>query len=224
MTPLFLERPANRPLAALFIGAHSDDIEIGCGATLLRFREELRGAKVYWLVLSADGQRAAEARASAADFLATVENPTIELLEHRNGHFPAHFSAIKESFERLKDRISPDVIFTHHTKDLHQDHRVAGELTWNTFRNHLILEYEIPKFDGGLGDPNVFVPVDRALSIEKSRLLMTHFRSQSAKHWFTPELFTGFMRLRGVEGCAPGGYAEAFHCRKLTLGLRAGVA
>ena len=218
MITLSPEFSADRPTRILLLGAHSDDIEIGCGATLLRLCSELRQASFLWVVFGATGNRAEEARASARDFLSDAHESSVEVFGHQDGHFPTQFSAIKQRFEALKTEFSPDLIFTHHGEDRHQDHRVVSELTWNTFRNHLILEFEVPKYDGGLGDPNVFVPVSKALRDAKVGLLMKHFRSQAAKQWFEPELFNGLMRLRGLEGASPDGYAEAFHCRKLTLG------
>lgn len=215
--PIFPSFASGRPPKILLLGAHSDDIEIGCGATILRLRSELPTLSIHWLVLSANGVRADEAGASARDFLSGVADPVVEVFDHRDGHFPAQFSEIKQRFEELKGRFAPDVIFTHERDDRHQDHRVVNELTWNTFRNHLIFEYEIPKFDGGLGNPSVFVPVEKALCDEKIALLLKNFRSQAAKQWFDPELFRGLMRLRGLEGAAPSGYAEAFHCRKWKL-------
>jgi LmbE family N-acetylglucosaminyl deacetylase len=141
----------------------------------------------------------------------------VDIFDFRDGFFPSNTSAIKDSFETLKGEIEPDVIFTHHGADRHQDHRVIAELTWNTFRNNLVLEYEIPKYDGGLGDPSVFVGVDKPTCDAKVAHLLKHFPSQRQRRWFHPELFVGLMRLRGLEGGAPQGYAEAFHCRKLTL-------
>lgn len=217
MIPLFPSFVSGRPAKILLIGAHSDDIEIGCGATILRLRNEIPALTIHWLVLGAGGVRRDEALASAGDFLAGIAEPVVEVFDHRDGHFPAEFSEIKQRFEELKTRIVPDVIFTHEREDRHQDHRVVNELTWNTFRNHLIFEYEIPKFDGGLGNPNMFVPVDKAQCDEKVALVLKNFRSQSAKQWFDPELFKGLMRLRGLEGAAPSGYAEAYHCRKWSL-------
>ena len=183
---------------------------------MLRLGAERDDVDIHWVVFSADGPRADEARGSAGAFLEPFPDPRVrvEVLEFRNAFFPQAFGEIKEFFEGLKRRCAPDVIFTHHKNDLHQDHRIVAELTWNTFRDHMILEYEIPKYDGGLRDPNVFVPLSRELAERKSELLLHHFRSQSSKHWFTRELFMGLMRLRGLEGCCPGDHAEAFHCRK----------
>lgn len=202
----------------LFIGAHCDDIEIGCGGTVLELLRQYPNAKVHWVVLSSGKARAREAQRAARLMLKGVRNATIIIKEFRESFFPSEAPKIKEFFEELKASMKPDVIFTHLRDDLHQDHRVVGELTWNTFRNHLILEYEIPKYDGGLGSPSVFVPLAPATARRKVALLMKVFITQLDKHWFTPETFQGLMRLRGIECNAPGGFAEAFYSRKLVLG------
>jgi LmbE family N-acetylglucosaminyl deacetylase len=199
----------------LAIGSHADDIEIGCGGTLLRLARSRPALWVTWVVLSATGERAEEARASAEAFLAPCARREVVVHEFRDGFLPYHGGAVKEMFEGLK-RVEPDLILTHSRDDLHQDHRLVGELTWNTWRDHLILEYEIPKYDGDLGSPNVFVALDGEVVDEKLRLLDRHYVSQRGKHWFDAEVFRGLMRLRGME-CASR-YAEAFFCRKLVLG------
>lgn len=198
----------------LAIGAHSDDIEIGAGATILRLIRENPAARVVWVVLAAAGQRGAEARASAEAFLAGAGGATIVLESFQDSYFPRDWAAIKDVFEGLKAH-APDLILTHYGKDLHQDHRLVAEFTWNAFRDHLILEYEIPKYDGGLGSPNVFVPASVADADRKIALLMRHFPSQAQKHWFEDLTFRGLMRLRGLECCAPEGLAEGFYARKL---------
>ena len=198
----------------LAIGAHSDDIEIGAGATILRLIRENPAARVVWVVLAAAGQRGAEARASAEAFLAGAGGSTIVLESFQDSYFPRDWTAIKGVFEGLKAH-APDLILTHYGKDLHQDHRLVADLTWNAFRDHLILEYEIPKYDGGLGSPNVFVPASVADADRKIELLMRHFPSQAQKHWFEDLTFRGLMRLRGLECCAPEGLAEGFYARKL---------
>jgi len=202
------------PRNVLVIGCHPDDIEIGCGGTILSLTRSHDNLAVTWVVLSASGARADEARASASDFLAHVGSADVRLHEFRDGFLPHEGAAVKDAFESLKS-IEPDLVFTHTRFDLHQDHRFACELAWNTFRNHLILEFEIPKYDGDLGSPNVFVPLDDALVDEKIRLLRAHHATQSEKHWFDDELFRGMMRLRGMESATR--YAEAFTCRKLAL-------
>lgn len=219
MLTLAPTRSRGERLELLFLGAHSDDIEIGCGATVLQLGAELGDAAVHWVVFSAEGSRAEEARESAQAFLSEFRQSriTVEVLNFRNAFFPCCWQEIKEFFEHLKSRCAPDLIFTHHKEDLHQDHRILAELTWNTFRDHLILEYEVPKYDGGLGSPNLFVPLTRDLCDRKVDILLGQFHSQKSKKWFTRELFMGLMRLRGLEGCSPGDYAEAFHCRKSAL-------
>jgi LmbE family N-acetylglucosaminyl deacetylase len=205
--------PLERILA---IGAHADDIEIGCGATLLSLTRRHPGLHVTWLVLAATDERAEEARASAAAFLVAAETVDLRIHALRDGFFPYGPEA-KEIFEELKLRVDPQLVLTHARDDLHQDHRVACELTWNTFRDHVILEYEVPKFDGDLGRPNVYAELSEEVAREKVELLQCHFASQSGKHWFAAETFLSLMRLRGMEARSPGRYAEAFFGRKLVL-------
>ncbi len=213
---LSVGRPGGSPAHLLFLGAHSDDIELGCGAAVLTLLARHPGSRVTWVVFSAIGERATEARASAVDFLKDAGARDVRTLEFAESVFPYNGSAIKSTFETLKAS-APDIIFTHYRHDLHQDHRLLAELTWNTFRNHLILEYEIPKYDGDLGQPGVFVPLKREVARRKCELIERHFVSQSSRQWFDPELFMGLMRIRGMECCAPAGYAEAFHVRKLVI-------
>jgi LmbE family N-acetylglucosaminyl deacetylase len=206
--------PAEPLRRVLAIGCHADDIEIGCGGTLLSLGRANAELEVDWVVLASPGSRADEARASAADFLAGCAVARVQVHEFRDGFLPYVGSEVKDVFEELKGRVDPQIVFTHSHYDLHQDHRLACELTWNTFRNHLILEYEIPKVDGDLGRPNVFVPLDGDIVERKLELLEQHFPSQADKHWFDRETFVGLMRLRGMEGVAPSRYAEAFTARK----------
>jgi LmbE family N-acetylglucosaminyl deacetylase len=201
----------------LVIGCHADDIEIGCGGTLLTLLRSTPDVEVDWLVLAAPGRRGAEARKSADAFLDGAANARVEVHEFRDGFLPYAGGEVKDVFEDVKRRVDPQIIFTHAGYDFHQDHRLACELTWNTFRNHLILEYEIPKVDGDLGRPNSFVPLTAAVVERKLDLLDDHFPSQSGKHWFDRETFLGLMRLRGMEAVAPERYAEAFTCRKAVL-------
>jgi LmbE family N-acetylglucosaminyl deacetylase len=201
----------------LALGSHSDDIEIGCGATLLALTKARPEVEVTWVVLGAEGRRADEARASAELFLRGAERSDVVVHGFRDGFFPYIGGEVKDVFEGLKARFDPDVILTHARHDLHQDHRLVCELTWNTWRDHLILEYEIPKYDGDLGTPNVFFPVSEEVAREKARLVLEAFETQAAKHWFDEQLFLGLMRVRGMEGRSPSGYAEAFTCRKLSL-------
>jgi LmbE family N-acetylglucosaminyl deacetylase len=208
---------AGEHLSVLCLGAHSDDIEIGAGATLLSLIERGVQLDVHWCVLSGTGEREREARASAADFLRGATKARIEISSFRDGFFPEHGEAIKSWFETLKSRANPDVIFTHYRDDAHQDHRQVCRLTWNTFRDHCIVEYEVPKWDGDAGQPNVYVPVSAATLTRKIELLNAHFGSQRSKQWFDAETFLGLARLRGMECRAPERYAEAFFARKLTL-------
>jgi LmbE family N-acetylglucosaminyl deacetylase len=202
----------------LCIGAHSDDIEIGCGGTILQLTAGGKAIEIYWVVLCSNEKRAKEARQSADAFLKGVKNKTIVVKNFRDGFLPYIGGEVKEFFEELKKSYSPDLVFTHFRHDLHQDHRLASELTWNTFRNHLILEYEISKYDADLQQPNFFVPLSDAARRKKVRLLMDHFVTQRNKHWFSEDLFNGLMRLRGMEAASPTLHAEGFHCRKILLG------
>ena len=217
MLPLLLRDSSAPPLSILAIGAHSDDIEIGCGGTLLRLIKEGAVGEVCWVVLTGGRRRAAEAAASADAMLSDVPQKRVMLKDFRDGFFPYDGAAIKAVFEQLKSESSPDLILTHQREDLHQDHRITCELTWNTFRDHLILEYEIPKYDGDMGRPNLYVSVEEAVCREKIRHLMTHFESQNSKRWFKEDLFSGLMRLRGMECNSPTSYAEAFYSRKIAL-------
>jgi LmbE family N-acetylglucosaminyl deacetylase len=200
----------------LCLGAHADDIEIGCGGTVLRLVSLYPGADFRWVVFSAHGIRKREAESSAGRFLRDAGSKSIEVRSFRDGFFPYEGAEIKDFFEQLKQSVAPEVIFTHYGRDLHQDHRLLSELTWNTFRDHVILEYEIPKYDGGLGSPNLFVPLTEAERRRKIDLLLAEFRSQTAKQWFNEATFDALMRLRGIESNSPSGYSEAFFCRKLS--------
>lgn len=203
--------------SVLCLGAHSDDIEIGCGGTVLKLAAGNPGLAVHWVVLSAEEDRADEARASAARFLGATMNQQVEVASFRERYFP-YLPELKEFFDALGRRAQPDLVLTHHGGDVHQDHRAVAELTWNTFRDHLILEYEIPKYDGDLGRPNVFVQLDEDLARRKVRAVLEGFPSQADHFWFTEETFLGLLRLRGVEARSVDGFAEAFHARKLVLG------
>jgi LmbE family N-acetylglucosaminyl deacetylase len=204
----------------LCLGAHADDIEIGCGGTIISMLEAKQPPAVTWVVFSAEGLRAQEARQSAESFLATAVKRDILINSYRDGFFPYTGVQIKEAFEELKSKISPDLIFTHYRHDLHQDHRIVADLTWNTFRDHLILEYEIPKYDGDLGAPNVFLPLDESLCRRKIDTILTSFKSQRGKRWFSEEVFRSLLRLRGMECNAPNNHAEAFYSRKLVAVLK----
>jgi LmbE family N-acetylglucosaminyl deacetylase len=217
MLPLLARRAGDEPLRLLAIGAHSDDIEIGCGGTILKLIEQGALSEVCWVVLTGGTTRSAEAGQSADALLADVPGKSVILKDFRDGYFPYDGAEIKGFFEELKGEVSPDLILTHQRSDLHQDHRVTCELTWNTFRDHLILEYEIPKYDGDMGRPNLYVGLDEQLRGKKIDHLMTHFGSQLSKRWFKEELFSGLLRLRGMECNSPTSYAEAFYCRKAIL-------
>ncbi len=199
----------------LCLGAHADDIEIGCGGTLLKWIEKQPTLKVYWVVFAAEGKRAKEARESAKAILGQTAVKMV-VKQFRMSFLPFQGEKVKDYFETLKKSFQPDVVFTHYRDDRHQDHRVLSDLAWNTFRDHLILEYEIPKYDGDLGSPNVFVPLNRQLARKKTTHLSRFFASQANKHWFAEETFLALMRLRGMECAAE--YAEAFYCRKLVVG------
>jgi LmbE family N-acetylglucosaminyl deacetylase len=209
-----VERPLQRILC---LGSHSDDIEIGCGGTILRLLSSGQNVEVSWVVFSSNPHRALEARRSAALFLAGAGKSDVIVRDFRDGFFPFDGAEIKEFFEELKGSIEPDLIFSHSRLDAHQDHRVIAELTWNTWRNHLILEYEIPKYDGDMGQPNCFVELEPTICQNKVHHLMDGFPSQTSKRWFEPDTFLAMMRLRGMECNASSGYAEAFYCRKLVL-------
>jgi LmbE family N-acetylglucosaminyl deacetylase len=214
---LSLARPDGAPPRLLAVGAHADDIEIGCGATILRLAAEHPGLSVDWLVLSGHGDRAGEAADSAAAFLAGAGATRVMVEGFRDGFFPYDGGAVKERFERLKTEVAPDLVLTHRLEDRHQDHRLVAELTWNTFRDHLILEYEIPKYEGDLGRPNLYVPVGQEHGERKVELLRKCFPSQAGRSWFSDDTFWATLRLRGIECNASGRYAEAFQARKLVL-------
>jgi LmbE family N-acetylglucosaminyl deacetylase len=204
-------------IQVLCLGAHSDDIEIGCGGTILRLIEEYPRLCITWIVCGASGIRAEEAHNSASRFLQGVSEQRVEVLGFRDGYFPYIGGEIKDYFEKLKHRISPDLIFTHYRDDLHQDHRLICELTWNTFRDHLIFEYEIPKYDGDLGSPNLFFQLSESTAEQKIEYVTSCFASQADKHWFSADTFWSLLRLRGVESGSGSKFAEAFYCRKIIL-------
>ncbi len=217
MRPFVLQGVGARPSRILCLGAHSDDIEIGCGATMLALLAAHSDVEVLWVVFGAGGAREDEARHAATTMLVNAKQSEVRIFGFPDSFFPYDGAAIKKQFEDIKGRFVPDLIFTHRGDDRHQDHRVISELTWNTFRDHTILEYEIPKYDGDLGQPNVFVPIDSDARAKKIGVLMEAFCTQRDKRWFSPETFDGLMRIRGVECASPTGYAEAFYARKLTL-------
>jgi LmbE family N-acetylglucosaminyl deacetylase len=204
-------------LKILCLGAHCDDIPIGCGGTLLHLATEYRNLEVAWAVLSSNSQRKKEEEAAAHSFLEHVEVKHIVIKEWRDGFLPYCGIEVKEFFEELKLKINPDLILTHYRHDRHQDHRVVSDLTWNTFRRHFILEYEIPKYDGDMGSPNVFVPLEEECCREKIKKIVGCYSSQAGHRWFTEDTFLSLARLRGMETPSSTSYAEAFYCRKLLL-------
>lgn len=207
--------PDDGPRHVLCLGAHCDDIEIGCGATILNLARKRTDLSFTWVIFSSNEIRAAEARNSFASILGDRESAKLELHEFRNGYFPFIGAEIKDCFEQLKANINPDLIFTHYGQDRHQDHRLVSELTWNTFRDHTILEFEVPKFDGDLGTPNLYVPAAMDDVNRKSEILLSCFPSQTKRSWFSKSTFDALMRLRGIECNAQSGYAEAFYARKI---------
>lgn len=217
MIQLNLPAKAADKLEILCLGAHSDDIEIGCGGTILRLAKQYPKCVCHWVVLSAIGVRENEARHAASLFAgpAALRGPLLKTFP--DGFLPFVGGEVKAVFEELKKTMSPDLIFTHYGKDAHQDHRQVSELTWNTFRDHVILEYEVPKYDGDMGKPNLFIPLEPDQYQTKVQYLMEAFESQRSKRWFQKETFLSLMRLRGMECNAPSGYAEAFYCRKMVL-------
>ena len=213
MRALNLVRPGDR-LSVLCLGAHADDIEIGAGGTILGWIASGILIDVYWCVFSAPGERAAEAEASAVSFLAGAKSRKIELGRFKDSFFPYQGDLIKKCIADLSARVDPDVIFTHGRNDMHQDHRELCSLTSSVFRNHLILEYEIPKWDGDFQQVNCYVPLKAEVLERKIELLLAHFGTQRSKDWFDAEVFRGVARLRGMECRSPERYAEAFVMRK----------
>lgn len=217
MLELDLDIKRRRSFSILCLGAHSDDIEIGCGGTILKLLANHPNISVSWVVFSAEGPRRSEAKGSARRFLRLAQHKTVAIKKFRGSFFPYIGNKIKEEFEQLKRTCKPDLILTHYRHDLHQDHRIICDLTWNTFRDHLILEYEIPKYDGDMGTPNVFSPLNEDICRDKIHHLLESFQTQRAKHWFTEDTFMSLLRIRGIESGPQTTYAEAFYCRKLVL-------
>ena len=204
-------------LKILFLGAHSDDIEIGCGGTILKFIKELAKAQIRWIVFSGNEIRAAEAQQSASTFLNEVKSKKIDVYDFRESYFPFIGADLKDCFEKLKKEFNPDIIFTHYAKDAHQDHKLISKLTWNTFRDHFIFEYEIPKYDGDLSTPNLYVNLDDLIIRKKINYICKIFKSQKKKSWFSEETFRSISRIRGIESNSPDKYAESFYCHKILL-------
>lgn len=204
-------------MQVLCLGAHCDDIEIGCGGSLLQMVKGGGGIHVKWVVFTSNSKRKVEAQKAAEDFLRNVKNKEIVILDFKDGFLPHSGSEVKAYFEKLKENFSPDLIFTHYSKDAHQDHRLINELTWNTFRNHYILEYEIPKYDGDMGSPSTYIPIDQDMVNEKIRLIEKNYPTQAGKQWFDDETFRAIMRIRGMESVSETKYAEGFYTRKTVL-------
>lgn len=220
MLSFLLGRAEERPLRVLCLGAHSDDIEIGSGGTVATLCASPRPVTLRWIVFSGTGTREREARDSAKRLARNASELSVDVLDYEDGFFPSAWGEIKRYFRRLEQEPSPDLVLTHHGRDRHQDHRVISELTWNSFRDHLILEYEIPKWEGDLGQPNLYVPLAREAAEEKVRHLVESFPSQQEKPWFDGDTFLGLSRLRGLECGAPEGHAEAFYMRKAVLSAK----
>ena len=217
MLNLKSEINSDQSVRILCLGAHSDDLEIGCGGTILRLLRLYKNAEIVWIVFAGAGVRKTEAKEAAGLFLRAAAKKKIVIKTFRDGFFPYNVGEIKEYFEKLKQIFSVDIIFTHYRHDLHQDHRLISELTWNTFRNHLILEYEVMKYDGDMGSPNLFVELNEETCRMKIEYIQHSFKSQRAKQWFSEDVFRALMRLRGVECNSPSKYAEAFYCRKIVF-------
>lgn len=206
-----------RKAKILCLGAHADDIEIGCGGTVLKLTNDLPNAQFYWVVFSGDNKRANEAKQSSDFFLREAESKITIIREFSESYFPFFGADIKDFFEKLKQEFSPDLIFTHYRNDAHQDHRLLSQLTWNTFRDNFILEYEIPKYDGDLGKPNLYFYLNKNIVQKKVKCICEVFKSQNGKPWFSEDTFKSILRIRGVESNSPSKYAEAFYCRKLVF-------
>ena len=222
MFPLNIASLPARPLEVLCIGAHCDDIEIGCGGTILSLQRRYPDCRIHWLVLTSVPTRREEAAASAKAFVREASRGEIRICELPDGLLPAYFAELKRRFEDLKSSIDPDLIFTHHGLDRHQDHNLVSQVTWQTFRDHMVCEYEIPKYDGDLSTPNLYVPLTESMATQKVDVIMRFFASQRSKSWFTADNLLAAMRLRGLESRAASGFAEAFHCRKLVWDVEAG--
>ncbi len=218
MLELSLPTAHRRATRILCLGAHCDDIEIGCGGTLLKLLSGPGRWDVTWVTFSATPQREREWRASARRFLRRASHATLIPFEFTDGFFPGEYSALKKAFVTLKELPSPDIVFTHHRQDLHQDHRLVGKLTLNTFRQHLLLEYEVPKYEGGLTTPNAYVSLSRGQVATKVRALLECYLSQKKKSWFTADTFEAMVRLRGVEAGPGTRWAEGFHVSKFRIG------
>src|SRR5438552_3125717 len=214
--------PPRRQLEVLCIGAHCDDIDIGCGGTVLSLQQRYPRCRIHWLVLSSGPSRRQEEKRAAGAFIRASARGELRICDLADGFLPAHFADVKAEFEKLKGDLKPDLIFTHHGLDRHQDHSLISQITWQTFRDHMIWEYEIPKYDGDLATPSMYVPLVSAVAVRKVKAITRAYASQRTKSWFSAENLLAAMRVRGLESRAASGYAEAFHCRKLVCPLAAG--
>ena len=217
MLKLLVDGARRAPLRVLCLGAHCDDIEIGCGGAILTLTNRCAATEIHWVVFAAHGTRRVEAQKAASLFTAGGTLKGADFKGFRDSFLPYHGGEVKAVFEDLKEKVNPDLIFTQYGHDAHQDHRLLAELTWNTWRDHLILEYEIPKYDGDLGRPNVFLPLENEICERKVDYIVDTFKTQCERRWFQREVFLSIMRIRGMECNAPSGYAEAFYCRKLVI-------
>lgn len=218
MIKLALPIQKGQTLKVLCLGAHCDDIAIGCGGTMLSLVKQVPVVEVVWVALTSTEKRKLEEHQTAERFIGHSSSKQIIIKNWRDGFLPHVWEEVKEFFEELKLKVDPDLILTHYRDDRHQDHRVVSDLTWNTFRHHLILEYEIPKYDGDMGSPNVFIPLDEQCCTDKARMIVECFPSQAGREWFTEDIFLSLARLRGMEAASGSRYAEAFYCRKLLIG------
>ncbi len=214
---MITELLTGRKNRVLCLGSHCDDIEIGCGGTILKLQENNPDITFLWVILSSDEIRSAETRKSAGQFIKDPEFFSLQVKNFKDGFMPYEAVQIKEFFEQLKEEFDPDLIFTHFRNDLHQDHRLVSDLTWNTFRNHLILEYEIPKYDGDLASPNLFVQLEEPICQRKIEIIRDSYRSQMDKQWFTEDIFWSLLRIRGMEANSATNFAEGFYCRKMVF-------
>ena len=215
MFALNLPSPRGRRLELLCIGAHCDDIEIGCGGTLLALQQQHLDCRIHWLVLTSTPSRREETLAAATAFMRPSARGEVRICDFRDGFLPAHFTDVKAQFESFKRLVEPDLVFTHYGMDRHQDHSLTSQVTWQTFRDHMVWEYEIPKYDGDLATPNMYVMLPEAIAAQKVDVIMRSFASQAGKPWFKADNLRAIMRLRGLESRAQSGFAEGFHCRKL---------
>ena len=201
----------------LCVGAHADDIEIGCGGAILKLLQSNENVAVYWVVLSGSGDRKDEAKESANRFLSKARRSSVQIQKFPDTFFPYEGQEIKKFFNELRQQVSPDIIFTHRLEDRHQDHRLVSELTWNSFRDHLIMEYEIPKYEGDLGTPNIYVPLAESICQKKINIIVESFETQESRPWFSPETFWAMLRIRGVESRSRSQFAEGLYCRKAVI-------